>query len=192
MRKWLGIGMLSVLIVAAASVGAYLFFIRSGTTREAPSVDVVRVESSKNKDDGNAEPSDEIEPLIVQSKGDPDADEINDLQIRTDPPLPRFVWRTDLRLPPRPDVEPGVVKRMPMADEPIVGVWFFLNWSAIKAELSELNILNEIEKSDPAPTSENKETSPPPADLAPDYHRQHPHCPRHDTCPSPYRSWPRD
>jgi hypothetical protein len=190
MRKWLGIGMLSV--VVAAGLGMYWVFTKSRTARHEPNVEAARVESSK--DDGNAEPSDVIEPLVVQGLRNPPADDSGDLVLRTDPPAPAIRLRADMPLPPRPDVELGVVKRMPMADEePVGGVWFFLDWSMIQAKLSELNIFKEAEKDDPASNSANKETNPPTeVRPVPDYHQQHPHCPYHGPCPSPYRWLPRD
>jgi hypothetical protein len=194
MRKWLGIGMLSVAVVG---VGAYWLFTKTSgwTTRREPTVDVRVTQNGANQ--GNTEESEVIEPLIVQRQNTPAPDEPEELVLRTDLPVPRVVLEPGGPQPPRPDAEPSSVVRMPYADEePVLGGWFFLDWSAIKAKLSNLNIFKPIEKADPAEESENKETNPPPeppqADPVPDYHQQYPHCPYHGPCPTPYRSMPRD
>lgn len=71
-------------------------------------------------------------------------------------------------------------------------MWFFFDWSTIEANLRRLNLFEKIEKAEPAPDVENKETNPPSANPLPDYHHQYPHCPYHGPCPSPYRWMPRD
>jgi hypothetical protein len=196
MRKWLGIGLLSVAVVG---VGAYGFYTQTNgwITRRGPDVENVRGQHGKS--DGDAEPSDVIEPLIVQRPNDAPApaEVVGGVVVE----LARVVLEPGMPQPPRPDVnvEPGT-ERMPYADEELgIGVWFFLDWSAIKAKLSKLDIFKEIEKADPTEESENKETNPPaepvenpPADPVPDYHQQYPHCPYHGPCPTPYRSMPRD
>lgn len=201
MRKWLGIGMLSVAVVG---VGAYWLFTKTNvwTTRRGPAVEEVRVENRKN--DGDAEASEVIEPLTVYPKYTPAPEEVDGefgVELGVQPPSSsyRVLLEPGMRQPPRPDAEPGAETspRMPFADEePGIGVWFFLDWSAIKAKLSKLNLFREIEKADPAEESENKETNPPMEQPqlppAPDYHQQYPHCPYHGPCPAPYRSMPRD
>jgi hypothetical protein len=194
MRKWLGIGMLSVAVVG---VGAYWFFTKTNgwTAKRGPAVENVRVENGRN--DGAAEASEVIEPLIVQRSYNVAPEELNgEFGVEL---LPRVVLEPGVQQPPRPDVDSGNVARMPFADEePELGngVWFFLDWSAIKAKLSKLNLFKEIEKADPAEESENKETNPPMEQPQthpfPDYHQQYPHCPYHGSCPAPYRSMPRD
>jgi hypothetical protein len=196
MRKWLGIGMLSVAIVG---VGAYWFFTKTNgwTSKRGPVIENVRVAQNH----GDEEASEVIEPLIVQPlHNTPAPEEVEGTEFGVELLLPpRAVLEPGMQQPPRPAVEPGTVNaaRMPFADdEPGIGVWFFLDWSAIKAKLSKLNLFKEIEKADPAEEPENKETNPPmeqPQTLpVPDYHQQYPHCPYHGPCPAPYRLMPRD
>jgi hypothetical protein len=188
MRKWLGIGMLSVAVVG---VGAYWFYMKTNgwTAKHEPSIEVRVVQNGKS--DGDAEASDVIEPLMVQPLQNTPAQEefVGECEVE----LARVAQEPGIQQPPRPDMEPGKVVRMPCADEEPggVGLWIFLDWSAIKAKLSKLNLFREIEKSDPAEESENKETNPPTeqprTEPAPDYHQQYPHCPYHGPCPTPYR-----
>ncbi len=112
--------------------------------------------------------------------------------------LPRVALEPGMQQQPRPDVEPDRAERMPYADEkPVIGVWSFLDWSALKANLSKLNLFKEIEKAAPVEESEDKQTNSPTEnpqpDPVPDYHQQYQHCPRYDgPCQAPYRSMPRD
>jgi hypothetical protein len=195
MRKWLGIGMLSV---ALAGVGAYWLLTKTNvwTSKQQPGVAVRLAQNGNN--DGDTEPSDVIEPLIVQRQQDTPVSEQVSGEVGVE--LARVALEPGMEQPPRPDMEPGDVERMPYADEDAgVGFLMFLDWCAIKAKLSKLNVFREIEKADPTEESENRQTNPPVEPVeppqtvpVPDYHQQYPHCPYHGPCPTPYRSMPRD
>lgn len=192
MRKWLGIGMLALMLsVALVGVGAYWLSTKTNgwTAKRQPDV-VVRV-AQNGDNEGDAEPSEVIEPLIVQRQETPVLEQAAG---EFGGELARVVLEPGMDQPPRPDVEPGEVARMPYADEEAgVGFFFFLDWSVIKAKLGKLNTFKQTEKADPTEESENRPTNPPQAEPVPDYHQQYQHCPRYDgPCPMPYRSMPRD
>ncbi len=184
MRKTLGIGIVSFLLIAAVGGGAYWLFSKTPTARQDPDVQAVRVEN--RRDEGNAEPSDEIEPLVVQGRQHQAVPK--DAEDEFGGELARVVLEPGAQQPPRP----GEVARMPMADEtPGVGVWLYFDWSTIQAALSRLNIF-EIKREEAVPEPEHKEANPPPSEPPLDHHSQIPHCPYMGPCPVPYRSMPRD
>jgi hypothetical protein len=190
MRKWLGIGV-CVSMMSAAFVGGGVYWLVTKTARREPAADVRVVQNATNND-VDAEPSEVIEPLVVQQETP--APEVSDA---VPGELARVVIEPGMDQPPRPDVLPDALARMPYADEqPGVGRWFFLDWQAVKAMLSQLNLFTEVEKTALPEESENRETNPPllppQADPVPDYHQQYPHCPYQGPCPMPYRSMPRD
>src|SRR5260370_12206638 len=112
MRKWLWIGTLSFTV---GSVGGYWYFTANttGMNSNRESDDVNRVVLNDKKD-GDAEASEEIEPLIV----DPGKFSVQDPPAPVDEgPMPRVVLEPGMKQPPRPDAAPGRPPRMPYADE---------------------------------------------------------------------------
>jgi hypothetical protein len=192
MRKWLWIGTLSATL---GSVGAYWYFTTKTTGTNPPrgSNQVNRV-VPYDKKDGDAESSEEIEPLIVdrgatggQSPEAP-ADE---------GPMPRVIMEAGMKQPPRPDAALGYPRRMPYADEEeILAVRLDPIKLILESPFPRLGIFEEIEKSNPAEESEAKEENPPAArrdaDPPMNYHQEH--CPYHGHCPAPHyhRPMPRD
>jgi hypothetical protein len=111
MRKWLGIGCLTV---ALGSLGGYLYLSRPAPVPIVdPGVDtVVHVPIKPN--DGGTESSEEDEPIHVDF-GTP-----NERPAEPAPdagPMPRVVLEPGVQQPPRPDEEAGRAPRMPYADE---------------------------------------------------------------------------
>lgn len=113
MRQWLFIGTLTV---ACGCIGGYLYFSPRPTTvrsMHGPKKGDEKNLSQHAKNDGGAEQSEVIEPLIVD-RGFPAA---TVEPPREEAPTPRVTLTPGMVQPPRPDAEPGRVRRMPFADE---------------------------------------------------------------------------
>lgn len=111
MRKWLGIGSLTV---ALCSMGGYLYFSRPtpvpimGLGLES----LVAIPIKPHP--GDTELSEAVEPLRVND-GTPNVGPLAPAQ--DDGPMTRVVLEPGVTQPPRPDEEPGRAPRMPYADE---------------------------------------------------------------------------
>jgi hypothetical protein len=185
MRKWLWIGALSV---ALSGAGGY-WYLSTKTIVDVGPRPFVGPVASNGRNDGDAEASDVVEPLIV--------DRGNTFGVQSpeppvdDGPMSRVVLEPGMKQPPRPDAEQGRVPRMPYADEEeILGLTGNPVKRILESNLAPLNIFEELEKANPAEESETTEVAPPILPV-PDYH--HNHCPYHGGCPAPYypRSMPR-
>jgi hypothetical protein len=180
MRKLLWIGLATVAIGCAAGIWFYLANSRAANSNLGAKGDTGRV-SQKNKGDGDGEPSDEVEPLVV----DPGPPQVfgkaeavlleGEFGAEMDTVL-RAILEPGMKQPPRPDVEPGKAPRMPYADEEVPGV---------AKDPPTVKIVDEVEKANPTEESEVKE----PAPMSPerptvDSHPQH--CPFMGGCPAPY------
>lgn len=197
MRKWLGIGVLCA--VGAAGAGASGYWLAARTTgwiaQGLQVVEKVRgLHAVGPRDDGNAEPSDVVEPLVVDDGKSP-APEQGPGELDDAPA--RVTEQPGAQTPPRPDADSGEAPRMPLADEepePVAGSWLSVSWTAFKAALSNLELLREKEMTPVSePPSEEpmsipeEPSAPPQPEPARDYHQNEPHCPYHGPCPSPYR-----
>src|SRR5262245_25978372 len=145
MRKWLALAIPAAAILGIA--GYWLLSSGSDETNERPPRSVVTRQAQR--DDGDAEASDVIEPLIVD-RGTPDAPTV----IFTTPfnhgPLPRVTWSPGMDQPVRPDATTGRVLRMPYADEDdILGLRFDPIQRILESKLPELNLFEESEERDP-------------------------------------------
>jgi hypothetical protein len=180
MRKWLWIGTLSFTL---GSVGGYWYFSTktTGTNSNRESGDVNRVGPSDKKD-GDAEMSEEIEPLIV----DPGNFNVQNPDAPVDAtPMPRVVLEPGMKQPPRPDAAP----RMPYADEDeFLAVTLDPIKRILESTVPRIDIFEEFEKAD-AEESENKGANPPAArpEANPPMNYHHQHCPYyHGHCPPHY------
>jgi hypothetical protein len=185
MRKWLWIGTLGFTL---GSVGGYWYFTTqtTGTNSNRESDDVNRVVLN-DKNDGDAEASEEIEPLIV----DPGKYSVqNPAAPVDDGPMPRVVREPGMKQPPRPDAAPGRVPRMPYADEEeFLAVTLDPIKRILESTLPRLGIFEEIDKSDAADESEKNGANPSVArpEGNPPMNDHHQHCPyNHGHCPPPY------
>lgn len=181
MRKWLWIG---ALCFTLGSVGGYWHFTRktTGTNSNRGSDDVFRV-ALNDKQDGDAEPSEEIEPLIVDSGKFSALDPAAPVE---EGPMPRVVLKPGMKQPPRPDAAP----RMPYADEEeFLAVTLDPIKRILESKAPRLGIFEEIEKADAAEESESKGANPPAArpEADPSMNYPHQHCPYyHGRCLVPY------
>ena len=176
MRKWIFIG----ISVAVIGVAGYWFMPRKNISlpaRERPDRHFPVTQQARN--DGAAEPRVVIEPLIVDRGVVPSAPESGPTDRVL---LPRVEWTPGAPQPPRPDIEPGQLLRMPYADEheilriPLDPLQRILDSSLPRLDLSE------AWKDDPTEESEPRETPAPPA-----YDPHHPsHCPHFGGCPAPF------
>jgi hypothetical protein len=192
MRKWLWIGTLSFTL---GSVGGYWYFTANttGMNSNRESDDVNRVVLNDKKD-GDAEASEEIEPLIV----DHGKFSVQDPAAPVDEgPMPRVVLEPGMKQPPRPDAAPGRAPRMPYADEEgFLALTLDPIERILESTLPRLGIFEEIDKAAAAEESENKGANPPAprpeADRPMNYHQHCPYYPGH--CPAPYyyRPMPRN
>lgn len=177
MRKWIA----GSLLVSLGAVGMYGYFARkSEPIRPHESSRTQQSQTSKtSKDDGDAEASDVIEPLVVDRGEVGVASDARPRGAEADP-APRVQWTPGMALPLRPDAGQGVALRMPYADEKVVLAPPFdpIQW-ILESPLPTLPRMDE----DPA-----EESEPP----MPEPH-SHPHCPHMGGCPAPfpYRMFPR-
>jgi len=178
MRRFLWVGTLSL---ALGSIGGYWYLAtkttESNSSRELG--DLNRVVPNDNKD-GDAESSEEIEPLIV----DPGKFSVQNPEAPVDTgPMPRVVLEPGMKQPPRPDAAP----RMPYADEEeFMVVTLDPIKRILESTVPRIDIFAEIEKADTAEESENKETNPPAArpEANPPMNYHYQHCPYyHGHCP---------
>ena len=117
MRKWHWIGTLAI------AIGCYAGY-RHFTT-PAPEIDqevrtVTQTDTTRQipaaKHDGDAEPSDTIEPLVVDRGSQADFTVRGDFGAQLEI-VPRVMLTPGMKQPPRPDVVSGANRRMPFADE---------------------------------------------------------------------------
>src|SRR5262249_2036398 len=178
MRRWLWIGTLSLML---GSIGGY-WFLATKTTETNSSRerdDVNRVVPSDKKD-GDAEASEEIEPLIV----DPGRFSVQNPVAPVDiGPMPRVVLEPGMKQPPRPDAAP----RMPYADEEeFLAVTLDPIKRILESTAARIDVFEKIEKADAAEESENKAVNPPATrpEANPPMNFHHQHCPYyHGHCP---------
>jgi hypothetical protein len=145
-------------------------------------------------DDGNAEPADTIEPLVVESSVPAPVLPTSLPQLEAPP-----VYLTpDVKQAPRPDAEPDKAPRMATVDDVVILPWPLEPWARIlqEAVLSQFKRIEKPKVADPAEETEPKEPMPPdesPLPLqVPDYHHQYPSCPyTGGHCPLPYPYYPR-
>lgn len=178
MRKYFLIGFVAV---GVGWGGAYWLFFKQSNgpiVEVAPVSDVPRFTKQETDD---AEASDVIEPLIVDSGTSGIAAVAR--PIVAEEPMPRAQWTPGMTQPSRP----GTPLRMPYADEKEL---FFLPFDPIQwileSPLPRLDLFDEL---DPAEEAEPMEIVPP---LLNPHH--HPHCPHMGGCPAPsfpYRMGPR-
>ena len=168
MRKWIGIA----LGIAVVGITGYWFMNRSNETSPTPDVPSPQFHVTQQaRNDGDAEASEVIEPLIVDRGVAP---------IELTPKaasaawLPRVEWTPGMRQPPRPDVEPGRVLRMPYADEDeILRIPLDPLQRILAADLPRLDLFDDL-----------TEESEPPA-MPPVLNPHHPpHCPHFGGCPA--------
>jgi len=196
MRKRLAIGAAAVVLSAVGGSWYFSWWQRSGPTPQV----VPNLQVSTNrvvptvKDDGNAEPADRIEPLIVESS-------VPAPVLPTSLPeleAPPVYLTAGMKQAPRPDAEPGNAPRMPYLDEVVILPWPLEPWARIlqEAVLSQWKRFENPKDANPTEEAENKEVMPPvepPLPLqVPDYHHQYPSCPyTGGHCPAPYPYYPR-
>ena len=173
-----------VVVTAALGAGSGYWYLTIKPTDVIPERITIRPVQvlPEVKNDGDAEMSDVIEPIIVDRGSNRGG--VQSLEPPTDDgPLARVILEPGMQQPPRPDVEPGRVPRMPYADEeeilalprdPIARI--------LDVTLPRLDFFDEIDRN-PA-----EESEPPVARPAMDYHQQH--CPYHGHCPAPYNYRP--
>lgn len=171
MRKWLLVG---VAMLTLGSATMYWHFNRP-TWEVIDSPPVTPPVRSNGNNDGNAEQSDVIEPLIVDDR--PGAYTAN---ITIQPEVAsRAILATGISQPPRPDAENGAELRMPYAEEdeglaevpdPILQI--------VNAVRAAFNLMDDPQ------TQELDPNQPPMADP---HHNHPPHCPYMGGCPFPNR-----
>jgi hypothetical protein len=112
MRKWICIAALTAI---GASVGGYWYANHETAPREIEPVRPIVWRNSITipRDDGDAEASEMIEPLIVDRGS---AVAAPGMPIVMDQSAPRVQWTREITQPQRPDHEPGRVLRMPYAE----------------------------------------------------------------------------
>ena len=169
MRKWLWLSM----IVVAGLGGSWYFggWRQTGTTEpwrsEASEGRVVHQDNDRRTpaNDGDAETSDTIEPLVVEGSVPAVAPSASNVT-----PPERAVLAPGMIQPPRPDAMP----RMPYADEDVILIFPLDPLMRILdgTALSGLKIFDGLKRAEPAEESEPKEVAPMPVT---DPH--HGHCP---------------
>ena len=173
MNRWLWVGVATFVV---GCVGGYAFHFMTDTV-------AVRIPlppaSFGRSQDGDAETSDSLEPLVVEGAlvgGSLHRRMPSDETV----PMPRVTMTVGTWLPPRFDCEPGTAPRMPYADED--EDWLGLTLDPVlrilEAALPRLNLF------DPSEETENRPVKPetPEPEPMPDYHHQYPHCP-YQGCP---------
>jgi len=110
MRKWLCLG---IVTLAAGCIGGYWLCSKPASINPV----AVRPQLSKGgeRHDGDAETSDTIEPLIVESGGGPVL--FRPIPLASEEMMPRVLFAPGMQQPPRPDAEANKTPRMPYADE---------------------------------------------------------------------------
>ncbi len=174
MRKMFLIGLATV---AVGCVGAYCYFTRQVAPINVDTPVTANRPTRQANDDGAAEASDVIEPLVVERSG---ADNSNmPRPVIFNGPLDRATWTPATTQPPRPDAD-GRVLRMPYADEDeILGIPLDPIQRILDSTRPRLDIFEHL---DPSEEAEPKEETPP----AMNPHHHHPFCPHTGGCPAPY------
>lgn len=185
MRKWI---LPAFAILAIFGIFGYWYF-----AKPTPQPPVTHnpgkpgVLASVAKNDGDAEASEVIEPLVVDRgvSAPAPARIVANVEL-----MPRVEWKPDMRQPPRPDAEFSRTLRMPYADEDeILGARLDPIVRLLESGLPRLDIFAELPNLDGAEESEPRETDVPAWNPY-----QPPHCPYTGSCPAPhrYRLAPRD
>ncbi|MBI1832366.1 MAG: hypothetical protein HYR84_13060 [Planctomycetes bacterium] len=107
---------MAIVIVAGAAVVAGYWY--STTKRvEAPPLPASKLPIAKTPDnDGPAEQSEVMEPIVVDARNNPAEDAAKGPVVHIDM-MPAVVSAPGAAQPPRPDAQPGRTLRMPYADE---------------------------------------------------------------------------
>jgi hypothetical protein len=146
-------------VLLVAGISGYCYFTSGSGKQGAPHRDVVTARHPI-RDDGDAETSDAIEPLVVDRgqrtvmiRPVPAADEVPT----------RVVLAPGMTQPPRPDAD--AVLRMPYADEDFHVAPPNPAAALVETALSRLKLFDNL--------AEPEESGP----EVQDFHRVHPHCP---------------
>jgi len=178
MRRWLSLAILMSMVVVATGIW---YSSRPWTGTNIGGKTLTRQTVRANvKDDGDAEASEVIEPLVVDRGAPVVAPSVPIVDVG---PILRAQMMPGMQQPPRPDGVPGYQLRMPYADEPeILGVPFDPIQRILESQLEWLNIFEHL--NDPA-----EESAPPVWNP-----HAYPHCPYSGVCPvtHPFRGLPRD
>ena len=131
-------------------------------------------DSRTSKDDGNAEPADTIEPLVVENNVPAPVTPASLPELEAPP----VYLLPGMKQAPRPDAAPWMLvleewaAALPWPCETMARIFDGTG-------LSKWKLLENLKKADPAEEAEPKEVTPP-VELpppAPDYHHQPGHCP---------------